>query len=172
MLPDSLPLLNCYYSVRSCCVFLKKGSYFISSFCLWLNVSAALSAIFARFNSLLHPNKNIHPLSLPITHVGPRKIATSSIGLISLNRFSTAVSPRFSGSLSWTFHQLHRIMPADSLERGARMCDRLVKVMDANRGPGMYSTWSSNVSWNTLHWESLQQHTTPFDRHLQVEMGY
>jgi len=58
-----LPLLRCYYSVRSCSVFLRKGSYFISSFCLGLNASGALSAIFARFNSLLHPNKNIHPLS-------------------------------------------------------------------------------------------------------------
>ena len=106
MLPNPLPLFNCYYSVRSCCVFLGKGSYFISSFCLWLNVSAALLAIFAHFNSLLHPNKNIRPLSQPITHVGPRKLATSSIGLISLTRFSTAVSPGFSGSLSWTFHQL------------------------------------------------------------------
>lgn len=60
----------------------------------------------------------IYTPSWPITHIGPRKIATSSIGLISLTRFSTAVSPRFSGSLSWTFHQLHRIMPADSLEKG------------------------------------------------------
>lgn len=137
MLLGSLPLLNCYYSVRSCCVFLRKGSYFISSFCLCLNASGALSAIFARFNSLLHPNKNIHPLSWPITHVGPRKIATSSIGLISLTRFSTAVSPGFSGSLSRTFHQLPRIMPADSLERGARMCDPLVWVMDANTEHGV-----------------------------------
>lgn len=59
--PDLLPPLNCYYSVRSCCVFLRKGSYFISSFCPCLNVSDALSAIFAHFNSLLHPNENIHP---------------------------------------------------------------------------------------------------------------
>lgn len=54
-----------YYSVRNHGDFLRKGNYFISSFCLGLNASNALSAIFAHFHSLLHPNKNIHPLSWP-----------------------------------------------------------------------------------------------------------
>ncbi len=98
-------------------VFLRKGSYFISSFCLGLNASGALSAIFARFNSLLHPNKNIHPRLGPITHVGPRKIATSSIGLISLTRFWTAVSTGLSGSLSCIFHQAYRTLPVESPKR-------------------------------------------------------
>lgn len=53
---DLLHLLSCYYSVKSCCVFPRKGSYFISTFCLCLNVSDALSAIFTCFNSALHPN--------------------------------------------------------------------------------------------------------------------
>ena len=58
---DLLHLLSCYYSVKSCRVFPKKGSYFISTFCLCLNVSDALSAIFTCFNSVLHPNQNIQP---------------------------------------------------------------------------------------------------------------
>lgn len=56
-----LRLLSCYYSVKSCCVFQRKGSYFISSFCLRVNASAALAAIFACFNCPLHPKENIQP---------------------------------------------------------------------------------------------------------------
>lgn len=56
-----LRLLSCYYSVKSCCVFQRKGSYFISTFCLSVNASAALAAIFACFNCPLHPNENIQP---------------------------------------------------------------------------------------------------------------
>lgn len=56
-----LRLLSCYYSVKSCCVFQSKGSYFISSFCLCVNASAVLAAILACFNCPLHPNENIQP---------------------------------------------------------------------------------------------------------------
>lgn len=52
MLRVLLHLLSRYYSVKSRCVFPQKGSYFISSFCLRLNVSDALWAIIVCFN---HP---------------------------------------------------------------------------------------------------------------------
>lgn len=52
IVPDLLHLLSCYYSVKSCCVFVKKGSYFISTFCLYLNASDALSAIFTPLSIL------------------------------------------------------------------------------------------------------------------------
>lgn len=50
MLRVLLHLLSRYYSVKSRCVFPQKGSYFISSFCLRLNVSDALWAIIVCFN--------------------------------------------------------------------------------------------------------------------------
>lgn len=87
VVPDLLHLLRCYYSVKSCCVFPGKGSYFISTFCLSLNVSDALSAIFTCFNSALHPNQNIQPFFCPITVGSPRKIGISSIGVIPHTRF-------------------------------------------------------------------------------------
>lgn len=51
-----LHLLHRYYSVKSCCVFPWKGSYFISSFCLGLNVSDALWAIIICFNHPVESN--------------------------------------------------------------------------------------------------------------------
>lgn len=142
-----LPLLRCYYSVRSCSVFLRKGSYFISSFCLGLNASGALSAIFARFNSLLHPNKNIHPRLGPITHVGPRKIATSSIGLISLTRFWTAVSTGLSGSLSCIFHQAYRTLPVESPERER---ERPGWERPSLLSAGQKEAWNSTINYGLI----------------------
>lgn len=62
--PNLLHLLSCYYSVKSCSVCLRTGSYFISTFCLCLNASDARSAIFTSFNSPLYTNQNIHTHSL------------------------------------------------------------------------------------------------------------
>lgn len=68
-----LRLLSCYYSVKSCCVFQSKGSYFISSFCLCVNASGALAAIFACFNGPLHPNQNIQPFFAPRLSLAPKE---------------------------------------------------------------------------------------------------
>lgn len=69
-----LRLLSCYYSVKSRCVFQRKGSYFISSFCLRVNASAALAAIFACFNCPLHPNKNIQPFFARQLSLAPQEM--------------------------------------------------------------------------------------------------
>lgn len=87
------------------------------------------AALFQQYSLVSTPfsirTKIYTPCHGPITHVGPRKIATSSIGLISLTRFWTAVSPGLSGSLSCVFHQVYRTLPVESperkRERGARM---------------------------------------------------
>lgn len=68
-----LRLLSCYYSVKSRCVFQSKGSYFISSFCLCVNASGALAAIFACFNGPLHPNQNIQPFFAPRLSLAPKE---------------------------------------------------------------------------------------------------
>lgn len=79
------------------------------------------AALFQQYSLVSTPfsirTKIYTPCLGPITHVGPRKIATSSIGLISLTRFWTAVSPGLSGSLSCVFHQVYRTLPVESPER-------------------------------------------------------
>lgn len=82
---------------------LWSGCYFISTFCLGLNVNDALSAIYGRSSSLLQPYINIQHPSQPITHFRPGKIVTSFIGQI-LSQFPTAVCFHLWGSLSSSFH--------------------------------------------------------------------
>lgn len=82
---------------------LRPGCYFISTFCLGLNVNDALSAIYSRLNSLPLPYINIQHPSRPITHFRPGKIVTSFIGQI-LSQFPTAVCSHLWGSLSSSFH--------------------------------------------------------------------
>lgn len=82
---------------------LQSGCYFISTFCLRLNVNDALSAIYSCSSSLLQPYINIQHPSLPITHFRPGKIVTSFIGRI-LSQFPTAVCFHLWGSLSSSFH--------------------------------------------------------------------
>lgn len=82
---------------------LRSGCYFISTFCLRLNVNDALSAIYGRSSSLLQPYINIQHPSRPITHFRPGKIVTSFIGQI-LSQFPTAVCFHLRGSLSSSFH--------------------------------------------------------------------
>lgn len=74
-----LRLLRCYYSVKSCCVFQSKGSYFISSFCLCVNASAALAAIFACFNCPPHPNENIQPFFARQLSLAPQERESSQL---------------------------------------------------------------------------------------------
>lgn len=82
---------------------LWSGCYFISTFCLRLNVNDALSAIYGRSSSPLQPYINIQHPSRPITHFRPGKIVTSFIGQI-LSQFPTAVCFHLRGSLSSSFH--------------------------------------------------------------------
>lgn len=82
---------------------LRSGCYFISTFCLRLNVNDALSAIYGRSSSPLQPYINIQHPSWPITHFRPGKIVTSFIGQI-LSQFPTAVCFHLWGSLSSSFH--------------------------------------------------------------------
>lgn len=82
---------------------LRSGCYFISTFCLRLNVNDALSAIYGRSSSPLQPYINIQHPSWPITHFRPGKIVTSFIGQI-LSQFPTAVCFHLRGSLSSSFH--------------------------------------------------------------------
>lgn len=82
---------------------LRSGCYFISTFCLRLNVNDALSAIYGRLSSPLQPYINIQHPSRPITHFRPGKIVTSFIGQI-LSQFPTAVCFHLRGSLSSSFH--------------------------------------------------------------------
>lgn len=81
----------------------RSGCYFISTFCLRLNVNDALSAIFGCSSSPLQPYINIQHPSRPITHFRPGKIVTSFIGQI-LSQFPTAVCFHLWGSLSSSFH--------------------------------------------------------------------
>lgn len=84
-------------------VFLRSGCYFISTFCLRLNVNDARSAIYRRLNSRLQPYINIQHPSRPIIHFRPGKTVTSFIGQ-NLWQFPTAVCFHLWGSLSSSFH--------------------------------------------------------------------